>query len=66
MIGLPVFGILMPMQMLMRAITHGSDTNTVRESALKADSVREKNLAESGNRTRVSIAPDFLPRRATS
>ena len=42
MIELPVFGILMPIQMLMRAIAHGSNTNTVRESALKADCERER------------------------
>ena len=51
----------------MHAIAHGGCIYIVRESALEADSGREKKqkLAAQGTRTRVSIAPDFSVERST-
>ena len=58
MLRLPVLGLLTCAHMLMQAIAHGGCTDTVRESALKADSGRQS-LVAPGTRTRVSIAPGF-------
>ena len=49
-------------QMLMHAIAHWGCADTVRESALTADSGR-KSLFSPRTRTRVSIAPGFSPSR---
>ena len=46
-------------QMLMHATAHGGRTNTVRESALEADSGR-KYLAARGNQTRIGVASVFF------
>ena len=45
-------------QMLRHVIAHGGCTDTVRQSALKAESAR-KSLAAPGNWTFISIAPGF-------
>ena len=54
----PVFGIFNVRADDACDFKHEGCTNTVRESALKADS-GGKNLAAQGTRTRVSIAPDL-------
>ena len=51
--------------MLMHVIAHGGCTDTVRESALKADS-EQKSHAAPRTRTRVSIAPGFSAGRGSN
>ena len=74
MVWLPVFGILCvcvvggwvgererdSAQMVMHAIAHGGCTDTVRGSALEADSGRKIVFAAPGTRTLLNITPGFF------
>ena len=65
--GCQCLGFVTCMRMFMQAIAHWGCTDTVRESALEADSsLGEKSLAASGIRTRVSIAPGVSVRRSAN
>ena len=66
MVWQPVFGIVTCAQMLMHAIALGSCASATELTGRKNKKQQQSNLAESGTRTLVSIAPGFSVGRSTN